>query len=103
MAGIPPTPPSPGVGLRRKGPGKLPKLDPSAFSTPPTSSTAERFPLPSPSTIHPGKVIDANVLAYNDSLDLSQWQSETGQVLADRIAGVVLALSNENQSDQVSQ
>jgi len=89
---IPPTPPSPGVGTRRRGPKSLPRLPMSAF-TPPNSGSSEKFPLPpSPSTVHPEKVIDANVIVLDGDLNLSEWKQEAGQVLGGRIGGVVLSL-----------
>ncbi|KAF5370673.1 hypothetical protein D9758_002021 [Tetrapyrgos nigripes] len=94
---IPPTPPSPGVGLRRKGPKALPKLPISAFS-PPNSGTSEQFPLPpSPSTVHPESVIDANVKTQSD---LSKWHQEVSQsdILRDRIGGLVVLLRSADQN-----
>ncbi|CAL1708249.1 unnamed protein product [Somion occarium] len=91
---LPPAPPSPGVGARRKGPKGhvLPTLPLSAF-TPPNSGTSEQFPRPpSPSTIQPEKVIDANVIA--PTRDLSRWKKEIGQELNDeKIGGVVINLT----------
>jgi hypothetical protein len=85
-------PPSPGVGARRRGPKSLPKLPMSAF-TPPNSGTSDRFPLPpSPSTLHPDKVIDA--FAYADGNGLQQWNIEAGQSLSGRMDGVVIRLSD---------
>ncbi|THV02353.1 hypothetical protein K435DRAFT_775568 [Dendrothele bispora CBS 962.96] len=98
-APIPPTPPSPGVGLRRKGPKSLPKLPLSAF-TPPNSGTSDKFPLPaSPSTIHPESVIDANVVPGHGALDLSKWKQEASQseILRDRIGGLVVVLPKADQ------
>lgn len=90
---LPPTPPSPGVGLRRKGPKNLPRLPLSAF-TPPNSGTSDKFPLPpSPSTVHPESVIDAAVTITNGPADLSKWKFEAGDVLGGRTAGIVLSLS----------
>ncbi|CAK5281582.1 unnamed protein product [Mycena citricolor] len=87
---IPPTPPSPGVGVRRKGPKILPRLPLSAFS-PPNSGTSERFPLPpSPSAIHPELIIDAHILLAGG--DLSSWRKEAGSELSGRIGGVVVGL-----------
>lgn len=92
MTTIPATPPSPGVGVRRKGPKALPRLPLSAFS-PPNSGTSERFPLPpSPSAVHPDSVVDSNVNLPIDDVTLSQWKKEAGQVLGGRICGVVLSL-----------
>ncbi|KAJ7497398.1 hypothetical protein FB451DRAFT_1211335 [Mycena latifolia] len=92
MAAIPPTPPSPGVGMRRKGPKALPRLPLSAFS-PPNSGTSERFPLPpSPSTIHPEFVVDAHVVVDDPDACLASWKKEAGQALGGRIGGVVLSL-----------
>ncbi|KAG7446213.1 uncharacterized protein BT62DRAFT_986815 [Guyanagaster necrorhizus] len=90
---LPPTPPSPGVGLRRKGPKSLPRLPLSAF-TPPNSGTSDKFPLPpSPSTVHPESVIDAAVAVANGLADVSKWRFEAGEVLGGRIVGIVLSLS----------
>jgi len=76
--------------LRRKFPKDLPKLPLSAF-TPPNSSALESFPLPpSPSTLQPTQVIDANV-ASND-INYSQWKKEAGKTLGSKIRGIVLAL-----------
>jgi hypothetical protein len=90
-AEIPSPLPSPGVGVRRKGPKSLPRLPLSAFS-PPNSGTSDRFPLPpSPSTVHPDKVVDGRVVVRSRS-DLVQWKKETGQKLGGRIGGVVVTL-----------
>ncbi|KAI0633806.1 hypothetical protein C8Q77DRAFT_813500 [Trametes polyzona] len=87
---LPPTPKSPSVGARRKGPKQLPKLPLSAF-TPPNTGTSEQFPLaPSPSSLQPEQIIDAHVIA--PSGDLSTWRSQSGQKFGDRIKGVVLSL-----------
>ncbi|KAJ6587025.1 hypothetical protein DFH09DRAFT_242963 [Mycena vulgaris] len=92
MATIPPTPPSPGVGMRRKGTKALPRLPLSAFS-PPNSGTSERFPLPpSPSTIHPEFVVDAHVVVDDADPSLASWKKEAGKALGGRIGGVVLSL-----------
>ncbi|KAJ7722134.1 hypothetical protein DFH07DRAFT_293653 [Mycena maculata] len=91
---IPPTPPSPGVGLRRK-PKTLPTLPLSAFS-PPNSSTGERFPRPpTPSRVHPVQVVDAHVVVVGDATaSLESWKKEAGKALGGLIGkgGVVLAL-----------
>ncbi|KAF7361806.1 hypothetical protein MVEN_00524800 [Mycena venus] len=92
MATLPPQPPSPGVGIRRKGPKALPSLPLSAFS-PPNSGTGEFFPLPpSPSAVHPAVVVDAHVVVANADASLASWKKETGQDLSGRIGGVVLSL-----------
>ncbi|KAH9894815.1 hypothetical protein C8Q73DRAFT_691688 [Cubamyces lactineus] len=89
-AALPPTPKSPSVGARRKGPKALPKLPMSAF-TPPNTGTSDKFPLaPSPSSLQPSEVIDAYVIAPNG--DLSSWKSQVGQNLGGRLRGVVLSL-----------
>jgi hypothetical protein len=50
--------------------------------TPPNTGTSDKFPLPpSPSTIHPNKVIDAHVVG----------NPELGETLGSRIYGVVLS------------
>ncbi|KIK67308.1 hypothetical protein GYMLUDRAFT_37396 [Collybiopsis luxurians FD-317 M1] len=88
-------PPSPG--FRRKGPKSLPKLPLSAF-TPPNSGTSEKFPLPpSPSTVHPERVIDANVVASSGDALLSLWKKEAGPNLGSRIGGVVVSLANTDE------
>ncbi|KAK7053357.1 hypothetical protein VNI00_003983 [Paramarasmius palmivorus] len=85
-SGLPPTPQSPGN--RKKGPKTLPKLPLSAFS-PPNTGTSEKFPLaPSPSTVHPEKVVDANVR----DIDLTRWKAEAGPVLGNLIGGIVVSL-----------
>jgi hypothetical protein len=100
MTTIPPTPPSPGVGLRRKGPKALPRLPLSAFS-PPNSGTSERFPLPpSPSAVHPDSVVDGNVTLSIEDINLGQWKKEAGQVLGGRICGVVLSLPEGTDVDK---
>jgi hypothetical protein len=74
----------------RKFPKDLPKLPLSAF-TPPNSGTLESFPLPpSPKSLHPAKVIDANVVSKD--VNYSQWKKEAGQALGGKIHGIVLAL-----------
>lgn len=95
---LPPVPPSPGVGARRKGPGKAhPRLPLSAFSPPP-SGTSDSFPrAPSPSTIHPEKVIDAHVVAPGG--DLSKWTKEISPALGGKIAGAVVSLSGTQPSE----
>ncbi|KAJ3724616.1 hypothetical protein C8R42DRAFT_701905 [Lentinula raphanica] len=95
---IPPSSP----GGRRKGPKSLPKLPLSAF-TPPNSGTSERFPLaPSPSTVHPESVIDANVVALNDDSSLSRWKAEAGAHLASRIGGIVVSLPLGTNDESLS-
>lgn len=90
---VPPSPP----GGRRKGPKSLPKLPLSAF-TPPNSGTSEKFPLaPSPSTVHPETVIDANVVALNDDSSLSRWKIEAGPHLGSRIGGIVVLMSSGDE------
>ena len=96
-AELPPVPASPGVGVRRKGPKGLPKLPLSAFSPPPSGSS-DSFPRPpSPSTIHPAKVIDAHVVAPGG--DLSKWQQEISQALSGKLAGAAVSLSGTEPSD----
>lgn len=88
---------SPSVGARRKGPKSLPTLPLSAF-TPPNTGASDKFPfLPSPSTVHPEKVIDANVVA--EDAQLTTWQSQAGRVLAGRIGGVVLSLEGKTPNE----
>lgn len=85
----PSTPASPSVWARRK---QTPTLSLSSI-TPPNTGTSDRFPFPpSPSSVSPGLVIDANVVVSSD--DLAQWKSEAG-LLNQKIGGVVLALSRE--------
>lgn len=105
-------PPSPGG--KRKG-KTLPKLPLSAFS-PPNSGrissldrstrytdnqrkgTSEKFPLPpSPSTVQPESVLDANVVASNGDALLSRWKIDAGPQLGSRIGGIVVSLSNTNE------
>lgn len=84
-------------GRPRKGPRTYPRLPLSAFS-PPNSGTSDKFPLPpSPSTVHPDRVIDAHIVATNG--DLSQWKDEAGEVLGSRIGGVVLSLEGKQPAE----
>ena len=97
VGGIPPTPPSPGVGLRRKGPKSLPKLPMSAF-TPPNTGTSEHFPLaPSPSAIHPTRVIDAHVSLKGSVL--SSWKKEGDPVLGNKLTGIVVSLQDKTSEE----
>ena len=77
---------SPGVGARRKGPKSLPTLPPSAFSAPNTG-ISDSFPLPpSPSTVHPDRVVDASVRS-----SILEWKEQTsGSALKDRPCAVVV-------------
>lgn len=87
---IPPTPPSPGVGARRKGHKTLPRLPLTAFS-PPNSGVSESFPLPpSPSTVHPDRVVDASV-----GSSLADWKREVSGALKGRIGGVVVKITQD--------
>lgn len=87
MSTLPPVPPSPGVGLRRKGPKSLPRLPASAFS-PPNTGTSEQFPLaPSPSTLYPEAIIDAQV-----SEGVDAWTADAGQKLGSKVEGIVVSL-----------
>ena len=89
MATLPILPPSPGVGARRK-PKSLPTLPLSAFS-PPNTGISDNFPLPrSPSTVHPGTVIDASV---RDSIP--EWKKQTTGSLGGRVSSVVVKTSVE--------
>lgn len=89
---LPPMPPSPGFGLRRKGLKAPPRLPMSAFS-PPNSGTSERFPLPaSPSALNPEKVLDAHVIISDDDANLDNWKKAAGSAMGERIGGVVVSL-----------
>jgi len=78
-----PVPPSPGG--RRKGPKNLPRLPLSAFS-PPNTGASDSFPLPpSPSTVHPDRVVDASVSGV-----LAEWKQQTGGSLKQRIKSIVV-------------
>lgn len=82
--------PSPGLSGRRKGPKPHPKLPLSVF-TPPASNASDRFPLaPSPSSVHPKKVIDAAVK------DVSSWKSESATAFGTKSDGVVATLQSTN-------
>jgi len=74
----------------RKLPKDLPKLPLSVF-TPPNSSAADAFPIPpSPNSLHPASVIDANVVSKDTTY--SQWKKEAGLALAEKIKGIVLSV-----------
>ncbi|XP_006461177.1 hypothetical protein AGABI2DRAFT_192709 [Agaricus bisporus var. bisporus H97] len=73
---------------RRNAAKQLPRLPLSVF-TPPNTGTSDKFPLPpSPSAVHPSKVIDAHVVG---DPELGKWQKEIGEILGSRIYGVVLS------------
>ena len=86
----------------RKGPKPRPQLPLSVFTSPNTG-TSEATPLPSPSDVRPAAVIDANVIAFNGDLSLTQWKKETGQLLAGRLEGVVLSLPGANLKEIIDQ
>ncbi|KAI0344615.1 hypothetical protein BDW22DRAFT_1354715 [Trametopsis cervina] len=97
MSALPPVPPSPGVGLRRKGPNSLPRLPLSAFS-PPNTGTSEQFPLaPSPSTTHPAQVIDAQVHG-----SVEDWEADTGKKVEGKTEGIVLSLVGKSPEEILS-
>ncbi|KAF5317210.1 hypothetical protein D9611_003982 [Ephemerocybe angulata] len=73
---------------RRKGPKDLPKLPASAFNSPVTESSGI---LPSPSTIQPEAVIDANVIVADGDVAHAQWKKDAGQVLGGKIKSLVLS------------
>ncbi|TFY60398.1 hypothetical protein EVG20_g7437 [Dentipellis fragilis] len=86
---------SPGVGARRKGPKTLPRLPLSAFS-PPNSGVSESFPLPpSPSTVHPDRVVDASVSV------LTEWkkQAASAKELEGRAGAVVVKVATVAEVD----
>ncbi|KZV66824.1 hypothetical protein PENSPDRAFT_584810 [Peniophora sp. CONT] len=80
--------------LRKKGPKNLPTLPLSAFS-PPNSGVSENFPLPpSPSTVHPDRVVDASVRA------IPQWKKECTGAIEGRVKEIV-AVAPEGGVDSV--
>lgn len=82
-------PVSPGVGARRKGPKSLPTLPLSAFSAPNTG-ISESFPLPpSPSTVHPDRVVDASVRG-----SILEWKEQTSGALGGRIRAIIVKASD---------
>lgn len=88
MDNIPNPPISPGVGARRKGPKSLPTLPLSAFSAPNTGFS-DSFPLPpSPSTVHPDRVVDASVRG-----SILEWKEQTSGALGGRVRAVVVKAS----------
>ncbi|KAF8622688.1 hypothetical protein AX15_006788 [Amanita polypyramis BW_CC] len=83
---------------RRKIPKSLPRLPPSAF-TPPNASSGDSFPLaPVTHSVHPAKILDANVIINDDDINLTRWFREAGPNLTERIAGVVLTLSGTEEA-----
>ncbi|KAI0268659.1 hypothetical protein BC834DRAFT_968117 [Gloeopeniophorella convolvens] len=98
MAAIPNPPLSPGVGARRKGSKALPKLPLSAFS-PPNSGVSESFPLPpSPSTVHPDRVVDVSVRA-----PISEWKKQVSGTLEGRVRAIVVKASESELEGLESQ
>ncbi|KDQ53593.1 hypothetical protein JAAARDRAFT_39282 [Jaapia argillacea MUCL 33604] len=100
--GVEPSSPSrtPGLSTRRKGLKVHPKLPLSAFS-PPNSGTGEKFPLPpSPSTVHPESVVDADVVLDKGDDDLTRWKNEISGALGDQsnLAGLVVSLKDVEES-----
>lgn len=91
--------PSPGVGARRKGPKSLPKLPLSVF-TPPNTGASDKFPLaPSPSAVHPSRVVDAQVQFNNASL--TTWAAEVNNVFGSKIDGIVVSLAGGDPSQPI--
>lgn len=105
---LPPIPPSPGVGERRKGPKNLPRLPLSAFS-PPNTGTSERFPLaPDPSVVHPTKVLDAHFVDVGLSptgvkVEKKEEKGEEGREewVKEKLEGVVLSLAGLKNDAEV--
>ncbi|KAH9940393.1 uncharacterized protein BXZ73DRAFT_88651 [Epithele typhae] len=94
---LPPTPKSPSVGMRRKGPKPFPTLPLSAF-TPPNTGISDQFPrAPSPSAMQPFEIVDAHVLAPTG--DLAGWTAQAGQTLGGRTRGVVVSLQATAPTD----
>lgn len=91
------TAPPPDISRKRKPP----KLPLSVF-TPPTSSTSSQFPLPpSPSTVHPASIIDAHVVIPIDANNyLEKWKEDAGELLSERIHGVVLSFEAPEGDEQ---
>lgn len=91
MSSILPPLPSPGVGARRKAPKSLPRLQ---FSPGLNSAASENFPLqPSPSTVYPQEIVDGHAVVGQD---LQQWLAESGSALGEKLAGVVVSVSDKD-------
>ncbi|KIY67179.1 hypothetical protein CYLTODRAFT_397668 [Cylindrobasidium torrendii FP15055 ss-10] len=89
------------VMIYKHKPKNLPKLPLSIF-TPPTTGTAEKFPVPpSPSKLHPENVVDASITVADGDLALARWKLEAGSVLGDRIASVIVALPDAASVDKL--
>jgi len=75
--------------------GQRPTLPLSAFS-PPNTGTSDRFPLSvSPSSLHPVRVVDTNVLA-----SLDQWKIDAGSDLLSRTDAIVLSVKDPRDIPQ---
>lgn len=104
MAAVEPSTSADSVGKRRKGLKTLPKL-PLHIFTPPNSGAADKFPLPpSPSAVHPNKIVDAHVLVKSkedtEGKVLESWRGEISERVAEgNLEGVVVSLQGISESD----
>ena len=88
----------------RKAQKPRPKLPLSVFTHSNTGTSEVVTPVPSPSSIHPVTVIDANVITLHGDPCLTQWKKkEVGEVLGARLDGVVLSLPGANLEEIIDQ
>ena len=104
MTTVEPSTSAESVGKRRKGLKTLPKLPLHIFS-PPNSGSADKFPLPpSPSAVHPSKVVDAHVLIKSkeeaEGKALERWSGEIAERgIKEKVEGVVVSVQGVEEGD----